>query len=357
MVKKIVFSTISLLLLGVGLTTNLVKADPITVGAVITVAQVNAPIGSTEGASDASVYYPLNEQLESFFVGNDGAVNLLYKANNAEWQAPVKLTAPKFAPPRGNITAVYYPLNDQLEVFAVGNDGAVNVIWKEKNGPWNAPAPISSPKFAPPGANITAVYYPLNDQLEVFAVGNNGAVNVIWKENNGPWKVPGPISLPKFAPPGAGITAAYYPLNDQLEVFAVGNNGAVNVIWKENNGPWKVPGPISSPNFAPPGANITAAYYPLNDQLEVFAVGNNGAVNVIWKENNGPWKVPGPISSPNFAPPGANITAAYYPLNDQLEVFAVGNNGAVNVIWKENNGPWKVPGPISSPNFALPGGS
>ena len=50
----------------------------------------------------------------------------------------------------------------------------------------------------------------------------------------------------------------------------------------------------------------------------------------MWKQNNLDWEnreEPTPISPPNFAPPGANITSTYYPMNNQLEVFTVGNDG------------------------------
>jgi hypothetical protein len=44
------------------------------------------------------------------------------------------LSAPGFAQPASAIASVYYPLNNQLETFVVGADGAVYVIWKAQKG-------------------------------------------------------------------------------------------------------------------------------------------------------------------------------------------------------------------------------
>ena len=309
--------------------------------------------------TSSACYYPLNNQLEVSRAGRDGRVNIYWKQDNLPWETPITISPETFALPEGGTSAIFYPLNNQLEVFTVGNEGAVKVIWKDNNRPWdNPPVAISPPNFAPPGANITSTYYPMDNRLEVFTVGNDGDVKVIWKKNNLRWdNPPVAISPPNFAPPGANITSTYYPMDNQLEVFTVGNDGDVKVIWKKNNLRWdNPPVAISPPNFAPPGAGITSIFYPMDNRLEVFTVGNDGDVKVIWKKNNLRWdNPPVAISPPNFAPPGANITSTYYPMDNQLEVFTVGNDGRVYVMWKQNNLDWLGPTPISLPNFAPPG--
>ena len=308
--------------------------------------------------TSAACYYPLNNQLEVSRAGRDGRVNIYWKHNNLPWETPIAISPERFALPEGDMATIFYPMDSQLEVFTVGNDGDVKVIWKKNNLPWdNPPVAISRPNFAPPGAGITSVFYPMDNRLEVFTVGNDGDVKVIWKKNNLPWdNPPVAISRPNFAPPGANITSTYYPMDNQLEVFTVGNDGRVYVMWKQNNLGWRGPTPISLPNFAPPGAGITSVFYPMDNRLEVFTVGNDGDVKVIWKKNNLPWdNPPVAISRPNFAPPGANITSTYYPMDNQLEVFTVGNDGRVYVMWKQNNLGWRGPTPISLPNFAPPG--
>src|SRR3954470_12098745 len=65
------------------------------------------------------------------------------------------------------IAAVYQPLGQQVEVFAIDAHGALKDVWKHHNGFWEAAFPLSGPGFAPPGAPLTAVWYPMNEQLEV----------------------------------------------------------------------------------------------------------------------------------------------------------------------------------------------
>jgi hypothetical protein len=102
-----------------------------------------------------------------------------------------------------------------------------------------APFPLTRANFTIPGASVAAIYYPTYQQLEVFVIDKNGVLNVVWKDHNGPWHAPVGLTGPVFAPPGAPLAAVYQPLNEQLEVFVVGASGALNVVWKDNNGIWK----------------------------------------------------------------------------------------------------------------------
>ena len=116
---------------------------------------------------------------------------------------------------------------------------------------------------------------------------------------------------PRFSFSSSG-GACYYPLNNQLEVSRVDRDGRVNIYWKQNNLPWETPITISPERFALPEGDTSTIFYPINNQLEVFTVGNDGDVKVMWKDNNLPWDYPpATISPPNFAPPGANITSSY----------------------------------------------
>ncbi len=288
------------------------------------------------GSSSAGAHYPLNHQLEIARVRPDGSVGLYWKAQNGEWQPPVTLAGPGFSAGEGGTSTVYYPPNEQFETFVVDQAGAVNVIWKAGNGVWMGPVGISTPGLAPPGAAVAAVYYPVNQQLEVFVVGNDGRVWVLWKAQNGVFNQ-APISPPGWwAKPGSNLTATYYPLQNQLEVFTVGGDNKIYTLWKVNNSAWAAV-PISAAQY-PWDAGITSTYYPLNEQLEVFAVDLQGRVNVLWKAQNGNWSEAA-FTEPGFARAGTPITSAYYPLQNQLEVVLAGSNGAPFVLWKVNNGP------------------
>ena len=302
----------------------------------------------------AATYQPLNEQLEVFIVDANGALNVVWKDNNGGWKQPFPLTGANFTIPGASVASIYYPKYKQLEVFVVDKNGAFNVVWKSENGPWHAPVGLTSPGFAPPGAPLTAVYQPLNEQLEVFVVGANGALNVVWKDNNSNWKQPFALTGPAFATPGAHVAGAYYPAYKQLEVFLLDKNGVLNVVWKTNNGVWNSPVSLSPFGFAPPGAPLTAVYQPVNEQLEVLTVDSRGAINVVWKDHNGAWKAPVGLTGVDSISRGAGLHGIYYPPNEQLEVFFIDKLGAFNILWKDHNSAWKGPVGVTERQF-VPG--
>lgn len=304
----------------------------------------------------AAVYQPLNEQVEVFTVDANGTLDIVWKDNNGGWKGPIPLTLANFTLPGASVAAIYYPTFEQLEVFVIDKNGVLNVIWKDHNGPWHAPVGLTDPRFAPPGAPITAVYQPLNEQLEIFFVGANGSLNLIWKDNNSIWK--GPIALTgnDFAWPGAHVAGAYYPSYKQLEVFLLDKNGVLNVVWKTDNGTWQSPVGLSLPGFAPQGAPLTVVYQPLNEQLEVLVVDSRGVINVIWKENNNPWHSPVGLTGIDSINKASALTGLYYPPNEQLEVFFIDKHGAFNILWKDHNSVWKGPVGVTERHF-VPGAS
>jgi hypothetical protein len=102
------------------------------------------------------------------------------------------------------------------------------------------------------------------------------------------------------------VTVTEAPI--QLDVFFVGQDGALYVDWVVDAGDWSGAVRISDPNLAPPGAAVTAAKQsPV--QLDVFFVGQDGALYVSWVVEAGNWET-ARISDPNLARPGAAVTAA-----------------------------------------------
>jgi len=294
--------------------------------------------------SIAAVWQPLNDQVEVFAIDPKGALKDVWKHHNGFWEAAFYLSGPGFAPPGAPLTAVWHPMNEQLEVFTIGMNGALAVSYKAHNGPWFAPSYITPPNFAPPGAHVTAVFQPLNNQLEVFAIDATGAVKLAWKAQNGRWQGPVALSPPGIAPPGAPLAAVWQPLNEQLEVFWVDTAGALRGVWKQHNGRWAPPFYLTAPGFVSPHANVAAIWQPLNEQLEVFAVNSAGAINVVWKAHNGRWNAPYVLGGPEIAKSGTDILALWNPQDELLEVITVGTKGNFIHAWKTHNGAWK-PGP------------
>jgi hypothetical protein len=306
------------------------------------------------GGSLATVYYPPNEQLEEFYVDYQGAINVVWKAQGGRWRPAVALTAPGFAPPGAPLAAVYQELNEQLEVFTVGVDGAVRGIYKAHNGPWQPPFTLTDAGLALPGAHLAASSYPLNNQLEVFVVDRGGRLVVISKAENGAWKPAGGLRE-GFAAPGAPLAVVYQSPYAQLEVFAVAGDGSVHGLWRAQNSYWSEQFSLAPAGFAPPSANVAAIFYPSDNHLEVFVVDGSGTLNVIWKAQNGAWQAPADLQA-NFAAPGAPLAVAYQPLYElhvQLEVFAVTNNGSVHGLWKLNNSKWQPQFSLGSDGFGF----
>ncbi|MEO8019315.1 MAG: hypothetical protein ABI769_16010 [Pseudomonadota bacterium] len=294
--------------------------------------------------SIAAVWQPLNDQVEVFAIDPKGALKDVWKHHNGFWEAAFFLSGPGLAPPGAPLTAVWQPLNEQLEVFTIAMNGALTVTHKAHNGAWVAPSYITPPNFARPGAHVTAVFQPLNNQLEVFAIDATGAVKLAWKAQNGRWQGPVVLTPPGIAPPGAPLTAVWQPLNEQLEVFWVDTSGALRGVWKQHNGRWAPPFNLTAPGFAYPHANVAAIWQPLNEQLEVFAVNGAGAINVVWKAHNGRWNAPYVLGGPEIAKSGTDIMALWNPQDEILEVVTVGTKGNLIHAWKFHNGAWK-PGP------------
>ena len=302
------------------------------------------PLRLVQAPSIAAVWQPLNEQLEVFAIDPKGALKDVWKHHNGYWEAAFYLSGPGFAPAGAPLTAIWHPMNEQLEVFTIGMNGALTVTYKVRNGAWVGPSYITPPNFAPPGAHLSAVFQPLNNQLEVFAIDATGTVKLAWKAQNGRWQGPVALSPPGIAPAGAPISAVWQPLNEQLEVFWIDTAGALRGVWKQHNGRWAAPFNLTAAGFTNPRAKLAAIWQPLGEQLEVFAVDRAGGISVVWKAGNGRWNTPAVIGGPGIAIPGAEIVALWDPQDARLQVVTVGTKHQIIHAWKTHNGAWK-PGP------------
>jgi hypothetical protein len=220
------------------------------------------------------------------FVGTDGHV-LGFSAPKTPTLAPV-VTSPQFGVP------------NQTDVFSVAPDGAVQVRWVTGGGAWNGPLAISAPGLVPPAARLAASnQFGLPDRTDVFVVGTNGAVQVLWVDGGGAWNGPLGISPTGLAPPGAGLAASsQFGLPIQTDVFVVDNTGATDVVWVEGAGAWNGPLGISPTGLAPPGAGLAASsQFGLPIQTDVFVVDNTGATDVVWVEGAGAWNGPLDLSA------------------------------------------------------------
>jgi len=168
-------------------------------------------------------------------------------------------------------------------------------------------------------------------------------------------------NLPALFPANAPLTVVYQPTSKQVEVFAIDDNGALQNVRRVHFGSaaplWEQPVALTGPGFAPPGAPVTAIFQPLNDQLEVYVVGNDGAVMGVWNEHNGPWKPAFNLTAAGFAPRYSELAPVRADSIELTAVFVVDNSGTLQMIWKLHDRAWQIPRTASDPGFSAPGGS
>ena len=354
------------------------------------ITSVHAEVAPVGGAITA-VYQPLNEQLEVFWVSASGKVFDIWKDNNGPWHDPIGLTDDGAAPPNARLSVVWQVQDEHLESFWVGANGAVDLIWKEHNGPWHAPAQITGPGFANPGTPLASVWQPVRHELMVFGIANNGTLNMVWKKDESNWMVSPPMSAPGFGVAGEQLSAVYQPLHEHIEVFAVGPNGAIDDEWKSADQTWAKAGPLTGPGAAPVGAALSALWMDRDEHIEVLFVGADGSYNTLWKAHDGPWallRASGPGAAPSAAPisstqqpnvccglptdenqqatapatsqgqliitPGPINTNDTAP-HDYTEVFAIGADGAINLMRKMDDGGWHAVRAVAPAGSAPPG--
>lgn len=250
----------------------------------------------------------------------------------------------------------------QLDVFWVGDDGAVWVTWETGQGRWrdgldgHGPERITPPGYARPGAHVVAARQ-APDQLDVFWIGEDGAVWVSWETAGGGWRDgvdgrgrPARVTPEGYGLPGAPLAAARQA-EDQLDVFWIGHSGAVWVTWAGRHTAWTdgaegrpPPAPVTPAGFATPGGFL-AAEAQTADQLDVFWI-HDGAIWVTWSSGLQLWTdgldgrgLPQPITPSGSVPAASHLVAARQTA-DQLNVFWVHADGAIWTSWVSGAGGW-----------------
>jgi hypothetical protein len=190
------------------------------------------------------------------------------------------------------------------------------------------------------------------EQTDIYIVRSTGDLCVFSVEGADSWSQPLPISSQQFAPPAAGVTASqqFGTASPQTDIFVVDSTGAINVFWSIGPGTsWKNE-TISSAKSAQPGSSVAAApQYGLNEndptQTDVFVIDPAGALVVYFVDEGGKWSSAIKVSSDNFALPGSPVAAGCRPVNGQIgletDVFVVDINGALNVFSVSGTAQWQ----------------
>jgi hypothetical protein len=269
------------------------------------------------------------------------------KTGTGAWQAPLGFATPGLLTfrPEASI-ATGFPVGTQLDVFAVSTGGTVWFSRSTSGGAWDTMAAVSSPGVLPE-TGFLATGLRNTNQLHVFFVNNSGTLVSYSVSGTGTiWTGPTTIAA-NFAPPGAplatgrqGVTAN---TTNQLDVFAIGTDGALKVVWAVDGGGWNGPLNLTATGVAPGGGRVVTGRQG-TDQLDVFYVGGNSLVDGVAVVNQGFWSAPFILHSTGFALPGSALsTAQHGPNNNTLDVFVLGsNNSAIGFLRMIDKGAWST---------------
>jgi hypothetical protein len=187
----------------------------------------------------------------------------------------------------------------RLELFAIAADTALAHTWQvAPNAGWSDWASLGQPRDTFDGAEPPKdrdLSHPLvlrnaDGHLEVFAPGNGAFCNR-WQERwrEGPnrvvWRHQGWNAKPKPRP-DVGLTWLEGALNfqDRLEIVALADDGALWHAWQIDVAPfWSTWESLGSPPAKIREADHLAIGTNHDRRLEVFVVGQDGAVWHIWQ--------------------------------------------------------------------------
>ncbi|MGH7439961.1 MAG: ricin-type beta-trefoil lectin domain protein [Polyangiaceae bacterium] len=281
--------------------------------------------------------------LTAFAPGTDGAL-YVRQLKNAVWTAATPLSSVGFAAAEAAVS-MGKQTTSTSDAFVVGNDGAVSKTSETSDAPWQIVSPLTSAGFAPPGAHLATANQ--GGQLGVFVVDSNGTLQVIWWNPLFGWLGPVALTSANYAPPGAPL-ATGTRANGELDVYV--SDGSLKYM-AFNLGVWSGPYSLTASNFAPPGAPVAAAL-DVHGFMNVFTVGNDGAVYTKW-DATPLWSGPTALTATGFARPGSELSAA---TGSALNAFVVDATGTIDVL--SNAGlSWQGPTAISDVGVAMPGAS
>jgi hypothetical protein len=271
--------------------------------------------GTLKGVPMSAVYDPVNGNLEVYGLGEDGTVGEDYY-NGTSWSGWQNLGG-TFA---GSPTAIFDPLDNSVDVWEVGTTGtAFEDVWKLGSG-WsgwqNKSGTFSS-------AGLDAVYDPATATMWVFGVGN--ANGTVW---GGSYTPAGGFSgWSNLSGELTGkLSALYDPLNHNLEIYGEDTAGHAEESYSGNGGStFRAWGelPTAGPGLAYPP---TAVYDPLDNSVEVWAAGSNGTTfDNSWTPSGGwsGWNNRSGVL-------GSGLVPVFDPNSGDLRIFGVGqSNGTV----------------------------
>jgi hypothetical protein len=280
--------------------------------------------------------------LDVFWIDANRALHTAYWSATKPWATRV-ITSAGMPPIGGNVASVSRNSSD-LDVFFIGSDGHLYTSYWHGGG-WGTAA-ITGYAVAPPGAPLAAVARTENN-LDVFFIDSGGSLQqASWFLGAANWSVgsviqdSGVTGSPKIALPGSPIAATARAW-DRLDVFVTDPSGTfLWANWSDSEMP-NIEGDqyITYLNnwvahsFFPafPVKAPLAAVTRQPDNMDVFAVGDNGAVYNMFYSDQNP-SLPNlrwgqkEMTGTGFSVAGTSIAAATRGPNN-LEVVEQGKSG------------------------------
>ncbi|MFN7641533.1 MAG: hypothetical protein ACK5PW_00340 [Burkholderiales bacterium] len=285
------------------------------------------------------------QHLDVFAAGTDGRVSSAWWHQGERWSGMFSIGGifPAFAP-----VAAVSRNRDHLDVFVVGNDGCVYTSWWHQGAPWSGfgDAWQNIGGVFPPGAPITAVARN-PDQLDLFIVGNDGCVYTSWWSEGATWSGLGNQwrNLGGVFPAGARVAAvSRHP--DHLDLFITGHDGCVYTCWWHAGGDWSGLGNrwANIGGVFPAGAPVDAIARMPN-HLDLFVTGHDGCVYTSWWHDGTPWSGLGNRwANIGGIFPAAAPVKAVVRMPDHLDLFVTGHDGHVYTSWWHDGIPWSGTG-------------
>ena len=267
-------------------------------------------------------------QIDVFAVGVDGAVYSQWWNN--WWRDYFKVGTKTF--PTLTPVVAQSRNDDQMDVFAIGEDGGLWSAWW--HGEWHDWFRIGAKTFNQRTPLATVTRSP--DYMEVWATDNDGIVHGVWW--NGDWK--DWYSLPGQVFPANAPICALARDSDHMEIWLVGKDGQVWGNWW--NGSWHDWFVLPGHTFKP-GTPITAVARK-SDRQEIWATDENGEVWGNWWD--GEWHGWYRVGDKRF-PVGTPVTALSRD-EDHMDIWAVNDDGTIWGAWWD--GSWHPWGPAGTHN-------
>jgi len=316
------------------------------------------------GGISASQQFGYN-QTDVFAVSGNNQLNVITALGDGHWQGPITI-GPALTFSEGSTPAVCQRSGfNHTEVFLIDGQGALNVLWVEDQGQWQGPQRISAVGFnsttIPNGlvsAPAASPRFGAANQTDVFAVDSSGQLHVFSIVGNGSWSAGEKIGPPSFFYSPKPAVSQRFGVSGQTDVFVVDQTGQLNVFSATGAGPWSGPEKIGPAGVFPQDCSVAVSQQiGIADQTDVFLIDKNGQLNVFWANGNGAWQGPQKIGPSQILPAGGCLAASpQFGSPNQTDVFVVDNAGQLNVFSVVGEGQWQGPLKIGT-TAEFPGGS